>query len=214
MLNHENKPLVDGQHFYSKRNLVTYHKSRDSVYKKFIDKAAFECEVAVYQLLKVAATVHVPKVLEIDSNTLEIELQYVHGYLLLDCLMEAETLGDEQKAIELLDLLFDWIEGIHKVIGPAMILEDVNFRNFIFSNQILYGIDFEQVTDGDQTKEKAMILAMYLQYDPIASIFKEAVIRRYVQEKHIKWMDLMTVCQEEIQNRRKNRGIGRITRIV
>lgn len=203
MSSREAKPLVDGQHFYSKRNQVTYHKKGDLVRKKFFDPEAFTCEVQVYQQFIGANKVHTPKILKMDPIALVITVEYIHGPLLLDCLTEAESQGNVKEALELLSHLFVWIEAAHKRLGEAMVFNDVNLRNFIYADQKLYGIDFEQVSHGNQRRELAMLLAMYLQYDPVDSEFKKTVVNQFIEARDTQWAQWMDDCKEEILNRRK-----------
>ena len=56
------------------------------------------------------------------------------------------------------------------------ILGDINLRNFIISNNKIFGLDFENVKTGDRKREIIDVLAMYMLYNPAISEFKESVL--------------------------------------
>ena len=54
---------------------------------------------------------------------------------------------------------------------------DVNLRNFIWYDEMVFGIDFESSGNGDRLLEKAELLARYLLYNPVESDFKKEVLQ-------------------------------------
>lgn len=182
MGNKGDEGLIDGQHFYSKRNQVTYEESKDCVRKKYFDPRAYDKETWVYRKLDLNASVRVPEVLGQDQGSLVLELSFVHGPLLLDQLIICELEGDSLGAIELFVKLYRWMDSFYEAMGSSYILQDVNLRNFIVREQQIYGIDFEMVVEGDRFKEKCMVLAMYLMYDPAQTSFKKKVLERVIED--------------------------------
>lgn len=175
MANNKDQHLIDGQHFYSKRNQVTYEAGKDCVRKKHFDHEAYNNERWVYKELSLCPSVRVPQIIAEDEKSLLLTLAFIHGTLFLDRLMTCEAEGAVEEAIGLFGRLYEWMDGFYEALNGNYILKDVNLRNFIVHEEEIYGIDFEMVTEGDSYKEKCMVLAMYQMYDPADTKFKKII---------------------------------------
>lgn len=209
MANNKEQHLRDGQHFYSKRNQVTYAADQDCVRKKHFDPEAYKNEIWVYEKLSLSPLVRVPKVISEDEESLLLTLSFIHGTLLLDRLTICEAEGSVNEAVVLFARLYDWLDGFYEGMSGSYILKDVNLRNFIVHEETIYGLDFEMVTEGDTYKEKCMVLAMYQMYDPADTSFKkwicEAVIDKCF-EKADDAREEIDQCRKIIKDRRKGKA--------
>ena len=201
--------LIDGQHFYSKRNQVTYRSDKDCVRKKHFDQGAFNNELWVYERLSDHPSVKVPFMMSTDSKSLSLDLAFIHGSLILDELTLCETQGDVMGAVKHLGQLYGWMNRFYVAMGGSYRLNDVNLRNFIVHNKEIYGIDFEMVSEGNQLEEQCMVLAMYQMYDPEDTDFKKQVSEG-VTKKYLHHLDhaqaCISQCRETIEERRRNRS--------
>ncbi len=200
--------LTDGQHFYSKRNQVTYEADRDCVRKKYFDVGAYNNELWVYKKLSLCPSVRVPKIIAEDEESLMLALAFIHGTLFLDRLMTCEAEGVINEAVGLFGQLYEWMDSFYEALNGSYILKDVNLRNFIVHEEEIYGIDFEMVTEGDSYKEKCMVLAMYQMYDPADTEFKKIVCGAFIHEQFEKSdqaREEIEQCRKIIEERRREK---------
>ncbi len=123
----------------------------------------------------------VPKVLMKTENSLF--LTYIKGELIGD-LAEKEDTGNW------IDELALWMARLHNIKSEkdSLLKMDVNLRNFIYSEGIIYGLDFEETSYGDPRFDLANICFFILTNRPSFTRKKHLIMRRFLKsyEEHSK----------------------------
>lgn len=145
----------------------------------------------------------VPKVLMKTENSLF--LTYIKGELIGD-LAEKEDTGNW------IDELALWMARLHNIKSEkdSLLKMDVNLRNFIYSEGIIYGLDFEETSYGDPRFDLANICFFILTNRPSFTRKKHLIMRRFLKryEEHSQSnLENMAVflswSKEESKRRRK-----------
>ncbi|MFW6030396.1 MAG: hypothetical protein ACOCRO_09105 [Halanaerobiales bacterium] len=170
--------------FKSKKNNVFLVKQshKKKVVKQFKERNKFEKELEVYKGLDGCLNL-VPKLYSYDLTKKEFCIEYIEGDTLIEYLEYAENDKRYDDAIDILIGLINWVNRFHScnLLGiKNHVLYDVNFKNFIISNNKIFGLDFEDVKEGNFLDDFIKVLSMYLYYDPIKSKFKIKVFNRLV----------------------------------
>jgi hypothetical protein len=102
-----------------------------------------------------------------------------------------------------------WLDKFYAVFeGSNQVMGDINLRNFIWFENMVFGIDFESSCTGNITSEKAELFARYLLYDPIESDFKIQVLKKVLV--YLKAQDgfesMIETTVEAIKIRRENKS--------
>ncbi|MBQ5326748.1 MAG: hypothetical protein J6K80_06055, partial [Oscillospiraceae bacterium] len=122
----------------------------DSTVKKYFhSKIAFEKERHILNLL--AESGLTANSYHIDDRY--IQLEYINGQTLSQLIDK-----DEHNLPAVFDKLILWIRQFNS-ITKNIVLDDINLKNFIYSDGKIYGIDFESWHCGDNTENYAAILA-------------------------------------------------------
>ena len=122
----------------------------DSTVKKhFHSKIAFEKERHILNLL--AESGLTANSYHIDDRY--IELEYINGQTLSQLIDK-----DEHNLLAVFDKLILWIREFNS-ITKNIVLDDINLKNFIYSDGKIYGIDFESWHCGDNTENYTAVLA-------------------------------------------------------
>lgn len=155
--------------FTSKKNEV-YLSESNTIIKIFSSPSAMEKELAVYR--KIAGKLETPAVISREGAI--VELEYIEGKTMLDVLIAGEKNGEMvEKPFQ---LMIAWINKFHEITQQR--LRDVNFRNFIFCENAIYGIDFEDVCEGEAAEDLGGVLAYLLTYDPVLTDYKKTLARQ------------------------------------
>ena len=207
--------------FYSKRNKVTLVEiqARKYIHKVYLNEVSFLIEKNFYFNVKQNEEylIEIPKLISCEENQKVLLLEYIEGKTLLEKLEELEKINDIDAEIisaNLIISLYDWIDRFYKmefVIKKGLVLNDINFRNFIVKDNKIYGIDFEDISKVSHEYDKEKIIAFYLTYSPCFTSFKNRVRKRVedylVYEKGINRKTLLNNIEEQlniIQKRRKS----------
>lgn len=122
----------------------------DSTVKKYFhSKIAFEKERHILNLF--AESGLTANSYHIDDRY--IQLEYINGQTLSQLIDK-----DEHNLPAVFDKLILWIRQFNS-ITKNIVLDDINLKNFIYSDGKIYGIDFESWHCGDNTENYAAILA-------------------------------------------------------
>lgn len=183
--------------FVSKKNevflyeITDYEKKKYVVLKKFENEESFNTELSIYKHLIVICNetkklnskeiknpIEFPNLLNYDTKKFILITEYIDGCTVLDLLENCEKNNYIKKAGFILIKVLEWLEKFYSVMGTEKneILGDINLRNFIISNNKIFGLDFENVKTGDRKLEIIDVLAMYMLYNPAISEFKESVL--------------------------------------
>jgi len=170
--------------FKSKKNQVKLIKlnNKKIVIKKFNNKDSFIKELEVYESIPDRQDL-IPAIYSYDLAKRELLIEYIEGKTLLEFLELFEIAKQYETAHKYLIKLFEWLEKFHAleiINGKKHVLNDVNFRNFIVSNDNLYGFDFEDVQIGEQINDYIKVISMFLLYNPKQSNFKKKIKEKLV----------------------------------
>lgn len=143
---------------FSRRNkveLITEDTGRRLVRKTFADSSCCERETFV---LKRLAGEQSPRLISETKNV--IETSFVDGKSLFDELFygEREKLSDAARAVSAFLRLFS-------SRLPGYYLFDMNLRNFIIADDVCYGLDFEEVAEGDMKISVAKLIVFCTFYE-------------------------------------------------
>lgn len=143
--------------FYSKKNEVhlVCKNGLICMRKIFGEENSFLREKAELLALK---EINVPQIIEIKKNC--IYTSYIEGELLLDKYLSASIEEMPQLANMFADFLISYTN-----LRKGKLLADMNFRNFIVSGEKVFGVDFEEVKEGDFLLSVAQAIAFCMLYD-------------------------------------------------
>lgn len=172
----------------SKRNKVILFNSSGKLSIKKIHCSIFtyENEKKFYQSNESIFHLKCAKLIEFDDKNLTLWFEYISGPTLLELVEEYERQDCYTESIEVLLQLIQWLDGFYRTL-PGKVIFDIHLKNFILNNDVIYGVDFELIKDGDKRAEIVKLIAMYLNYDPINSDFKLKVVekvRKYLCENY------------------------------
>lgn len=176
--------------FYSKKNKVSLVEInfQKYIYKVHLNENSFYLEKEFYRKLKQnhGYMINTPNLVSYKENEKTLLLEYIEGSTLLEKLEELEEINDrgsELASANLILCLYNWIESFYNldfIKKDGLVLNDVNFRNFIVKDNKIYGIDFEDISEGDCNDSTGRIIAFYLTYSPCFTLFKNRVTKRVV----------------------------------
>ena len=208
------------KNFISKKNDVSLYKIVDDrgkkqyvVIKKFKSDDSYKNELDVYQRLisiqdKSKLIFNYPKLLGYNDKKLLLALDYIKGHNILEKIEYYESINCISKISEILIAVFEWLNQFYSVIDVTgnEVLGDVNLRNFIISENGIYGLDFENVKLGNRKSEMIQVLAFYMLYEPIKSDIKKKVVnlvrKKYLEQKiGVHDIDMFSSLLEEEINR-------------
>lgn len=205
--------------FYSKKNKVSLVEInfQKYIYKVHLNEKAFYLEKEFYRKLKQNHDymINTPNLVSYRENQKTLLLQYIKGATLLEKLEEFEVINNsnaEMASANLIISLYNWIESFYNIDfikKDGLVLNDVNFRNFIVKDNKIYGIDFEDISEGDCKDSIGRIIAFYLTYSPCFTLFKNRVSKRVVdyliRQKGFNEKKLTKNIKEELEIIKKRR---------
>ncbi|WP_461204691.1 BUD32 family EKC/KEOPS complex subunit [Clostridium sp. DL1XJH146] len=206
--------------FYSKRNKVSLIEkdSKKYIYKIHSTEKSFCFEKDFYFKLYENNNnkLKTPKLISCNENEKILVIEYIEGCTLIEKLEELEKINCENCELEAIGLilkLYKWIEifySIEFIKSDKIMLNDINFRNFIVKEDEIYGIDFEDLQSEGYKDRTGELIAFYLMYKPIFSIFKNNVIEKVidylVEEKGYNEIELKNDINKELNIIKKRRG--------
>lgn len=180
--------LAIKRRFNSRKNQVYLLEKRNSptgtfheiVVKKYPSRERLEKEVALLQMLH-STGLTVPAIILVQENL--VFLNYVNGILLLDYLEECEE--KDASVPEMLDItvkLTNWLRDFYTLTklhyGQVYSYGDLNARNFILTEDRIWGIDLEDASSEESPEyDLAGLCANLLTYDPPFTAWKLALAR-------------------------------------
>lgn len=163
--------------FYSKKNHVELIDGK--VVKTFLSESDFKKELSIYQQLGQSYSMKIPEIICFDEEKYTITISYLEGPTVLELLELLEENSQIDQAVQVLLATLTWLDTFYLVFdGSYQVMGDINLRNFIWFENMVFGIDFESSCIGNIASEKAELLARYLLYDPIESDFKIQVLKQ------------------------------------
>ncbi len=196
----------------SKRNQVqrVIKDNNSYIFKTFAQADDFMNEVELLKILKEDGA-NVPNILEEGHNFLFLE------DLGDETLLNGFESMEKHNRTEYKDLILKlskWLEIFYSITfsryGKKLILNDVNFRNFILFENEIYGIDFEQSCTGAIETDAGKLSAYALTYEPSITQwkidFRNELIDILSEELNIDRQQILNEEKKEIksiENRRK-----------
>ena len=118
-------------------------------------------------------SIPVPKIIMKTHDSLFLE--YLQGKL-IDELVEKQSLGNW------IDRFALWMSRLHKITfkGNSLLKSDANLRNFIYVNDMVYGLDFEEMGYGDPRNDLADICFYILTNTPSFTRKKHLIMRQFL----------------------------------
>lgn len=196
----------------SKRNQVYLVESNHTqfVEKYYENIDDYYCELLFYQEKGMN---HIPQLIAFDEVKKMIKMSYIAGVSLADQLEALENQGAFEASVSLMIQLFDWMDCFHVSSvkeGVFKVMKDVNLSNFIVSENVLYGVDFEQVCIGNPLTDIAQLMVIYLNNDPQNTPFKHRVYDRLMKAclsryrvDAVTWNRYVEMAELEMIQRRK-----------
>ena len=199
--------------FTSKRNRVLRITEGEKSYisKTFSQADDFINEKYFLKTLKKGGA-NVPLILEEGQN-----------FLLLEDLGDETLLKyyenlEKQNSTEHKDIVFklsNWLKSFYRItlssFRKQIILNDVNFRNFIVHGNEIYGIDFEQSCSGSIETDAGKLSAFALTYEPSITEwkinFRNELINTLSEELKIEKQLILCEEKKEIKSIEKRRKI-------
>jgi len=166
--------------FVSKRNKV--FNRRGQVVKVF---ANHESAMLEAELLRkyYNAGLDVPQVLECRKN--ELIMEYIPGETIPDFLARMEKEPDEEEFRIAARGLCYWLARFYEIVDHAHsgeIRGDVNGRNFLFTKNGVYSVDFEERAYGPIERDIGRLLAFIRTYDFNEAYAKRRLARLFTRE--------------------------------
>lgn len=167
--------------YLSRSNQVTLTEE-GYIRKQFNDKKECLREMKLYT--KLAPLKFFPKVVKRGDNFLD--LQYLGENTLLNILNEFEDKKDIESFLKYMRMLADDFRRLHDYQNCEYVYRDVNFRNFIEKDGILYCIDLTDLTTGELCQPLGETIAFLLSYDEAFTPYKfdcaKELLKFYVEE--------------------------------
>jgi tRNA A-37 threonylcarbamoyl transferase component Bud32 len=170
------------ERFNSKRNQVYKVKIHTStsavlaVMKKYREEetGALAEEYDNLEMLKKSG-LSVPEVIYKDKDSLFLE--YIEGSTVNDLVENLDT-G------HWVEELSRWLYELHRISRGSygLLKGDVNLRNFVYSNNRIYGLDFEKLSTGDSRIDLGNMCFFILTNYPSFTREKHIMIRRFLNE--------------------------------
>lgn len=199
--------------FTSKRNRVLRIDEGDKSYisKTFSQFDDFINEEYLLKTLKKGGA-NVPIILEEGRNLLILE------DLGDETLLKSYENLEKQNSKEYKDIILKlsrWLKSFYGLtlssFGKQIILNDVNFRNFIVYGNEIYGIDFEQSCSGKIETDAGKLSAFALTYEPSMTEwkinFRNELINTLSEELKIEKQLVLCEERKEIKSIEKRRKI-------
>ena len=138
-----------------------------------------------------------------DANSIKqkdciIKMQYIPGTTIPDLLEHIENDYIENQLQKVADAIVYWLMDFYQAVKTketGEIRGDVNGRNFIFDGEFIWGIDFEEKTNGEIEQDIGRLIAFILTYDPPGTPTKILFADKLMEKSgQILKADLAKVC--------------------
>jgi predicted Ser/Thr protein kinase len=165
-----NDQIILNREYASKKNTVALITVNDEIQivKWFASDKRKEMEKEINILENAPNTLNVPTIIDIDKKHHLIFMNYIKGENLINIIHDSKI--SFQIKNQLMKILAEWFALFHKVMKKEKIFQlrgDAHIRNFIFSNHKIWGVDFEEATKGNPSKDIAELCVSILLTDPM-----------------------------------------------
>ena len=156
--------------FSSKKNtvaLINLHE-KHQIIKLFSNQRISWMETEIDMLSSIPETIPVPRLLDINKEKQYLLMEYVPGENLCDILNDTTISFDKKN--KWMKQLAQWMIAFHSTMKTSkgyIIKGDMHIRNFICSKKQIYGVDFEESTQGNPLVDIAEIIVSLLTTNPL-----------------------------------------------
>lgn len=174
-----------GTEFFSRKNRVvkSLRDGRAVVVKTYrrADADVIQKEYSILERCN-ASGVLAPTPIALEEDA--IVMSYVEGSVLstvLDsCWLRAGHAAPAPEAdpLRIAESLGRWLHGFHSAFDFDMRRGDVNMRNFVLGGAGIFGLDFEEASEGDVIDDLGQACATVLSMDPAFTEEKSAFVGR------------------------------------
>ncbi len=163
------------RNFKSKKNQVAYvfFNKKDMVLKLYSSSNISSLKKEVNILQKTHLDLNTPRIIDVDYENNLIFLNYINGENVCDIINNDDV--DYFLKNKIVLLVGQWYIDFHNLFkkkDACFIHGDSNLRNFIFKDDKIYGLDFEESCYGDPKKDYADICCSILTTNPIFTFEK------------------------------------------
>lgn len=162
------------QHYKSKKNKVYKININGDLFivKHYKDQTNIEKE---YALLKYLNNYSLNTPIAHNCQNLKMYMDYIEGVTLLDYFIELENnnVSDYKLFLEQFSKYHKNLYGVLNKYQQNMILNDMNFRNYIIKNNQLFRIDYESCSLGSIESDVGKLAAFALTYAPAFTHWKK-----------------------------------------
>jgi len=199
------KTMKKIKQFKSKKNKVFLVKNHGDfmVLKEFRTIEQYNKEKKFYEILQ-RENIPLPLMINVNSHEKTILYEYLDSTNGVNIIEDLERSNNKEACVAFLIKIYEWLKSFHSVPyikDHNLCFYDLNFRNFLFYKNQLYGIDLESINQGDLTLDLGKMLAMYLYYDEIKSKFKLRVFKSFkeyiIEEGEIVSQELDFIIKKE-----------------
>jgi tRNA A-37 threonylcarbamoyl transferase component Bud32 len=205
--------------FYSRKNSVYLVRKKGEEPKEFyvlkiyrgkdrINRREKE-EVFLKSLKK--SSINIPEILMSEDDSMLIK--YIKGRTMLDILIdfEAGKNDPENTFYSVINIMNDFYKYSSDIKGKGYILRDINLRNFIYSDDRIWRIDFEDCSEGRVEEDFGRLLAFILTYDPVFTEWKISEVKKlleYISARFGSDINMVTAeLMKELQSIEKRREV-------
>lgn len=169
--------------FFSRKNSVSLHcynaKVEEFLFIKKIYKTAGDAEKEYANLGKIVSlSIPAPKILACDGNALYLE--YLQGIIFTD-ILEYNLLPAKIWTSALARWFWNLHSSTRDKYGRVILKYDCNLRNFLYANNMVYGLDFEDSVRGYPVEDIGQVCAYILANRPAFSRTRLAEVTLFVQ---------------------------------
>lgn len=172
--------------FKSKKNRVQLIEISDGeqmlrlIEKKFVDAESLENEWVMVKWLSDMDFSLAQCLVRFDRVLL---YEYLEGITLCEKLetseaeetrCDSDTVKPGSEIMGLFKKTIDWLDQLHQKTGLAFY--DINLRNFIVKDNMVYAIDYEDISKNKPAVDYGRLLAFILTYKPVFTRWKKALI--------------------------------------
>lgn len=163
---------IIGKRFSSRKNRVFKISYNDEIcVAKVFQKRRIERARTEFKVLEICQNKEISSPIPLELLDDAIIMSYVRGDNLLDALNDAESKDRQSKyKIEIasfLDMMAKWLAEFHIATEFKLVRGDTILKNFIISDNRIYGIDFEESIHDDPLLDLGQACAFILSLNPI-----------------------------------------------
>lgn len=178
------RDVVIQKRFKSKKNTVVYVTidGKPRVLKWFVPGLKPQMMNEYNILKKGCSKLNMPSVYELDKKNNVVVMSYIIGENLCDIVNNEKVSFDEKKSLMI--PLANWFCDFHnffKEENDFLIRGDSTLRNFIISNNKVWGVDFEEARKGKPVEDIAGMCASILTTDPMFTKEKFQLCKIFIE---------------------------------